>query len=346
MVGLKRIMVLVLTALMVILASGCPVEADPAQDPVPPVPAEPQPVEGTFRVALLVPSTVTDRGWSQIAYEALLQIEEELGAEISYTETGNFRNKADVAARYAEEGYHLILGHGFQYSEPFLQVSPLYPETVFVTAGGEHVTANQLVLENQLEQVTYVAGAITARLTQTRKVACVGGVEIPSVVKTFEAFRRGIHSVDPGVRVTITYLGSWDNLALGYEESLRLIDEGNDVLYPNANALGLGVIKAADERGVYVFGQSVDQSDLSPDYMVASMTEDHVTSYLKIARQVQEGTYEPGRRVQHGLAEGASVLVWNPRVLEKMPPEIPEMQRDLEARIKAGGIYIPSETEV
>ncbi len=342
-------MLIVMLAVAVLLAAvGCTDAAAPVPDPDPGLleSLEPAPVEGPFKVALLVPSTVTDKGWSQSAYEALLLIERYLGAEISYVEAGPRQAKIDAATRFAEEGYHLIFGHGFQYSEPFLQVSPLYPKTVFVTAGGEHVTGNQLVLENMLEQVTYVAGAIAANMTETRKIACIGGVNIPSVAKTFEGFRRGIHSVDPSIEVHISYVGSWDNITGGYEEALRLIDEGYDILYPNANAVGLGVIKAADENGVWVFGQSIDQSDLSPEYMIASMTENHRNSYMEIATRVQEGTWEPGQRVQFGLSQGVIDLTWNDQVRRELPPEILVIQHNLEGRIKAGEIYIPSETEM
>lgn len=342
---MKR-MVAVLLAVVLLVVAGCTEAVAPVPDPDQMDPVVPVAVEGPFKVALLVPSTVTDKGWSQSAYEALLLIERHLGAEISYVEAGPRQAKIEEAIRFAEEGYHLIFGHGFQYSEPFLQLSPLYPQTVFVTAGGEYVTDNQLVLENMLEQVTYVAGAIAANMTQTRKIACIGGVNIPSVAKTFEGFRRGIHSVDPGIDVHIAYVGSWDNINGGYEEALRLIDDGYDVLYPNANAVGLGVIKAADEQGVWVFGQSIDQSDLSPEHMIASMVENHRVSYMEIATRVLEGTWEPGQRVQFGLSQGVIDLVWNEQVRQELPPEILVIQQNLEARIKAGEIDIPSETEM
>jgi len=45
------------------------------------------PAPHTFKVGLLTPGSVNDNGWNAIAYEGLLRIKKELGAQISKQET-------------------------------------------------------------------------------------------------------------------------------------------------------------------------------------------------------------------------------------------------------------------
>ena len=42
-----------------------------------------------FKVAMLLPGSISDAGWNALAYEGLKAIEKELGAEISHAETRN-----------------------------------------------------------------------------------------------------------------------------------------------------------------------------------------------------------------------------------------------------------------
>ena len=74
--------------LIVGLTLGCaPAEvaptAAPATSPPPaePVATEPPAPEESLRVALVLPGSISDKGFNQSAYEGLLMIESELGAE-------------------------------------------------------------------------------------------------------------------------------------------------------------------------------------------------------------------------------------------------------------------------
>jgi len=300
--------------------------------------------DDVFRVGLLVPSTITDEGWSQMAYEALQMMESELGAEISYVQAGDPASMIEAAEAYAEEGYTLIIGHGFQYSDPFMEVSPSYPDTIFLTTGGTHVTENQTVIEIRKEQTTYIAGAIAAKLTKTNKIGLIGGQEIPAVSKTFIGFEMGAKSVNPDIDIALTWVGSLDDVNAGYEAALSMIQNGRDVLYMNANVIAKGVIQAADEQGVWVFGDNADQSGLAPDHIVASVINDTKTALLKAAEQIQAGTFVRGNRTQVGMADGVTYLLWNDNLT--FDQELYDMAEDLKEQIVNGDIYIPSETEI
>ena len=134
------LLVLVLTIALVLTACG----GAPAE-PAPEAPAEEMPAEEAaaeempaeaFKVAVIMPSSITDLAFSQSMYDALISIQEEMGGEeameIAYSE-GMFKvDDAAAAIRdYAAEGYDLVVAHGSQYGSSLQEIATDFPETAF-----------------------------------------------------------------------------------------------------------------------------------------------------------------------------------------------------------------------
>ena len=86
-----------------------------------------------FKMGLLVPGSVAEEGWNRIAYNALKQVEKQLGAKVSYVELQQNPASFEKAFRdYAAQGYNVILGHGFEFQDSALTVAEDYPNTWFL----------------------------------------------------------------------------------------------------------------------------------------------------------------------------------------------------------------------
>src|SRR5690349_17249434 len=101
-------------ALLVILAAGCTGGSERQADQASPGPKTDKP----FKVALLTPGPVSDAGWSAMAYEGLTAIKTELGAEVNNQVASNVGEIKDAMRQYAQDGYSLVIGHGYEYNEP------------------------------------------------------------------------------------------------------------------------------------------------------------------------------------------------------------------------------------
>ena len=92
--------------------------------------------DGPVRVAIVMPSSITDLSWSQAIYSALVEVQTEMGGEsameIAYTE-GMFDVTAAAQALrdYAEDGYDIVIAHGTQYGTSLFELAPDYPDTSF-----------------------------------------------------------------------------------------------------------------------------------------------------------------------------------------------------------------------
>src|SRR5262245_38799565 len=73
--------------------------------------------KAAFKVALLTPGPISDAGWNALAYEGLVAIRDQLGAEITQTETKTPAEFEEGFRDFARRGYRLIFGHGFEFQD-------------------------------------------------------------------------------------------------------------------------------------------------------------------------------------------------------------------------------------
>ena len=294
-----------------------------------------------FKVALLSPGPVSDAGWNALAYEGLLAIRDQLGAEIAQVQT---KTPAEFEAGFRDfgrRGFNLVFGHGFEFQDAAAAVAPDFPKTVFITTSGNTVRANVAPLRFMLEEATYLEGMLTASMSKTGKAGAVGGMAIPSVKSTILAYEAGAKSVNPKFEVVSSYVGNWDDVGAAKEASLALIGQGADVLFHNADAAGLGVLQAAAERSVWAFGANKDQNAIAPDVVLASAVIDIPRAFLTVARQVQDGSFV-ARVEKLGMKDGVVSLVYNPALVQRIPADAKARVDAAQQQILSGQLAVPS----
>jgi basic membrane lipoprotein Med (substrate-binding protein (PBP1-ABC) superfamily) len=115
-----------------------------------------------FKVALLTPGPVSDAGWNALAYEGLLTIRDQLGAETAQIETKTPAEFEEGFRDFARRGYQLVFGHGFEFQDAAAAVSADFPNTVFITSSGNTVRKNVAPLRFMIEEATYLQGILAA----------------------------------------------------------------------------------------------------------------------------------------------------------------------------------------
>lgn len=294
-----------------------------------------------FKVALLSPGPVSDAGWNALAYEGLLLIRDRLGAEISQTQTKTPAEFEEGFRSYARRGFNLVIGHGFEFQEAAAAVSPDFPETVFITTSGNTVRKNVAPLRFMLEEATYLQGMLAGLLSQSGKAGAVGGIELPSVKSTILAFEAGAKSVQPDFVVLTSYIGNWEDVGAAKEAALALIQQGADFIFHNADAAGLGVFQAAQERKVYAFGSNKNQNEVAPDVVIASAVADIPRGFLQVATQVKSKTFV-GQIEKLGMKDGVVSFIVNPKLADRIPAAAQARLEQARAAIVAGTLHVPT----
>ncbi len=325
---------MLLGAMLLATLFGCERDAAPTA-------AATAPAAQPFKVALLSPGPVSDAGWNALAYEGLLAIRDQLGAEVAQIQTKTPAEFEEGFRDFARRGFQLVFGHGFEFQDAAAAVAPDFPHTVFITTSGNTVRANVAPLRFMLEEATYLEGMLTASMSRSGKAGVVGGMEIPSVKSTIVAFEAGAKAVRPDFNVVTSYVGNWEDVGAAKEAALALVQQGCDFLFHNADAAGLGVLQAAQEKHVYAFGSNKNQNDVAPDAVIASAVIDIPRGFLEIARAVKEGRFE-AKIERMGMKDGIVSLILNPRLESRIPPEVKARLDQARAAIIGGTLKVPT----
>jgi len=292
-----------------------------------------------FKVGLLTPGPISDGGWNAGAYEALQEIAKDLGAQISTQQVATPADFEQGFRGYAQQGFSLVFGHGFEFQDPALRVAKDYPNTDFVVSSGSVSATNVASLQFDLDQATYLAGMLAASMSKTGRAGCIGGMELPVIKKTFDGFIAGAKSVDPDFVVATAYTGNFEDVAAARAAANAMISRGADFLLQNADAAGLGVFQAAKDHGILAFGSNGDQSSTAPQTVLASAVISIPAAFLQMARESKENRFE-GRVVKEGLGGGAIGLIYNPRLEARIPPEVKARVSETEDKIRTGRLEV------
>ena len=330
---------LVLTALAAIAAIGC--NSSSTQTSGTTATGASASNASNFKVALLTPGPVSDAGWCAMAYDGLQQIKTQMGATVNNQEAKDTQIE-DAMRTYAQQGYNLVIGHGFEYNDPEIKVAKDFPKTVFVSSSGGKTAPNAGAFRFYLEQGFYLAGEMAGKMTKTNKVAMIGGDNVPSIESTFKAFEAGAKAANPKVQFVKDYTGDGQDIAKAKQATLAAINEGADFVIHQANAAAPGVFDACKEKGVYAFGANLNQNDNPSGVVIGSAVIIAGPAFLDLAKQVKDGTYK-GSILLMGMDKGAIDFVLNPKLKDKVPADVQKMLADDAAKIKSGTITVPKD---
>jgi basic membrane lipoprotein Med (substrate-binding protein (PBP1-ABC) superfamily) len=271
-----------------------------------------------FRIAVVMPSAITDMAFSQSMWNALVAVQKQMGGEsalvLKYSE--NMYKVPDAAAAvrdYASQGFDIVIAHGSQYGSSVQEIAPDFPDVTF--AWGTDVNTfglpNVYAYTAAAEQGGYINGVMAARLTRSRTVGVTGPVEVGDAKTYIDGFLQGVQSVDASITVSKTWTGSFSDVALMAAAAKTHIANGADILTGSSQSV-VGSIGAAKDNGrVLWFGTQSDQASLAPKLVVASQVYDWTGMLKDIIARHKAGTLG-GVTYTLTLANGGLKIAFNP----------------------------------
>ena len=297
----------------------------------------------TLKVALCVTGAVNDMGWCQSAYDGLKLLEEKYGAEIAYTENIQAADMVAAFTDYAANGYDIVIGHGFQFGDPALEVGAQYPDTKFICVEADASADNVASYVMKCEEGGYIEGILAAHMTESNKIGFIGPIEGASLIKIMNGFEDGAKSVNPDIEVQTAWTGSFTDTALAKEAAQAMIDGGVDFIAHDANECGNGAIAAAQEAGIYATGDSYDQHELAPETVLTSSMY-HVPVLIEAAyNDIVNGDFK-GEVKYLGMAEGVVEMAPYYDMESVIPEDVRKEIAELIEQIKSGEFVVPCDT--
>ena len=297
----------------------------------------------TLKVALCVTGAVNDMGWCQSAYDGLKLLEEKYGAEIAYTENIQAADMVAAFTDYAANGYDIVIGHGFQFGDPALEVGAQYPDTKFICVEADASADNVASYVMKCEEGGYIEGILAAHMTESNKIGFIGPIEGASLIKIMNGFEDGAKSVNPDIEVQTAWTGSFTDTALAKEAAQAMIDGGVDFIAHDANECGNGAIAAAQEAGIYATGDSYDQHELAPETVLTSSMYNVPVLIEAAYNDIANGEFK-GEVKYLGMAEGVVEMAPYYDMESVIPEDVRKEIAELIEQIKSGEFVVPCDT--
>lgn len=307
--------IVVLIVLVAMLVAGCAPKATEVPSTV-------------FKVAIVMPSSITDMAFSQSMFEGLKKVQAEMGGEsameIAYSENMFKVPDASAAIRdYASKGYNLVIAHGSQYGTSLQQIAPDFPKTAFAwgtsldTFQAEGIT-NVFAYQAEAQEGGYVLGTIAALMSKSGVIGETGPVDAGDAKLYIEGFQKGVLAAKPDAQVSVTYTGSFSDVSLMATAAETHIAAGADMLTGSSQSV-VGAIGVAKDKGAFWFGTQWDQTSLAPTAVIASQVYDWTGIIKDMIASVKAGVMG-GKGYTLTFKNGGLVIAYNPAIT--IPAEV------------------------
>ncbi|MCT8974419.1 BMP family protein [Microbaculum marinisediminis] len=258
----------------------------------------------TKRVALVLPGPITDGTFNSAANKGIEAAKAKYDIEVAVRENTDFAQIQDVLRSYAEEGYDMVIGHGFQFAEPVMEIHADYPDTWFVVNTAQVAAEpNVASFDNRWGDAGYMAGAVAALFSKSGKIGHIGAIPVPVIEDYNLGFERGAKAMRPDTEVLSAYVGSFSDIARGAEITTSLIEQGADVVTSTGNENVVGTIQSAQKAEVLAIGTAFDSHAMAPETIITTALINMDVNIDLAVSKLMDGTLKPETYVL-GLEEG------------------------------------------
>lgn len=295
-----------------------------------------------IKVALIIESTINDKGWGQAMHDAIVKVQQKYGSAnfvYSYSEKMKPVDAGSAARQYASQGYDMIIAHGAQFKNLILELAPEFPKVSFAFGTSSEIgPKNVFTYMPQSEQTGYINGVMAGLVTKTNIVGIVGPVDGGDSASYDRGFYLGVKASNPKADVKIAYTGSFGDYVKAGELAKTHIAAGADVLTgPSQQAVGaLKVVAETKNKAVWWFGQDTAQLELPESSKLISASAYEYGAVVETILAKRKAGILGGESIALNFANGGFSFVFNDKVGAVLTPAVKAAgQKALDA-LKAG----------
>ncbi|MDI9371333.1 MAG: BMP family ABC transporter substrate-binding protein [Synergistaceae bacterium] len=231
-----------------------------------------------IKLAMIVESTVDDKGWCQSMHDGITEAQKRLPGRIDYSYSEKMKpvDAGSAVLQYVSQGYGVIIGHGAQYKNLMLEMAEEYPDVTFVFGTSAEIgPANVYTYMPESEETGYLSGVIAGMTTKNNIVGVVGPVDGGDAARYNRGYVLGVQAINPEAKVIVAHSGSFGDFVKAGEVAETQIKAGADVL-TGSSQQALGALRAvADHRDepIWWVGQETAQLGIPEGYKCIGASE-------------------------------------------------------------------------
>jgi basic membrane protein A len=299
-----------------------------------------------IKIAMIVESTVDDKGWCQSMHDAIVAVQKKYGTslvEYSYSEKMKPVDAGSAARQYVAKGYDIVIGHGAQYKNLMLEMAEEFPKTTFAFGtSGEIGPKNVFTYMPESEQTGYINGVIAGLVTKTNIIGLVGPVDGGDAARYNRGFVLGVRSVNPKAQVQVAYTGSFGDYVKAAELAHTQIKAGADVLTGSAQQ-ALGALRAVAEykdKAIWWVGQDTAQLSIPESYKVIAAASYAYEAVVENLIDKRQAGVLGGECIPLNFANKGFIYQFNDKVGPVLTAEVRKAAEKAKADISSGKLSI------
>jgi basic membrane protein A len=297
-----------------------------------------------------------DRSFNAAANAGVLRAKKDFPIVLRDVEPGDSISVEPAMRAFAEQGYDLIIGVGFEQVPVVERVAKDYPKQNFVIIDGVSELPNVASLVFKEHQGAYLVGMIAAKESRSGTVGFIGGMDIPLIHRFATGYEEGVKAINPNARVLVNYVGitadAWNNPGKGKELASSQIDKGADVLFTAAGNSGLGAFDAVEQAGKdasgrathFVIGVDSNQNWVKPGFVLTSMVKRVDNAVYSIIQDKVAGKFQGGVHV-YGLENEGVGYAMDQYNQALIPADVIKAAEEAKGKIIKGQIKVTDAME-
>jgi basic membrane protein A len=286
------------------------------------------------KIALIVESTVDDKGWCQAMHDAIGAVQKKYGpalVEYSYSEKMKPVDAGSAARQYATAGYDIVIAHGAQYKNLVLEMAEEFPKTTFAFGTSAEIgPKNVFTYMPQSEETGYLNGLIAGLTTRSNVIGLVGPVDGGDAARYDRGFVLGVKAVNPKADVKVAHTGSFGDFVKAGELAQTHMKAGADVLTGSSQqALGaLRAVASYKDQRIWWVGQDVAQLAMPEASKVIAAASYNYGAVVEALIAKRQAGVLGGENLPLSFANGGFVYRYNDGVG-------PVLTKDVRAKVDA-----------
>ncbi len=293
---------------------------------------------------------IGDQSFNDMQYNGLIEASRLFKIDIAYRvpEKDDEASMINILRELADkEKCQVIITSGYLMVTPVNVVSKEFPSIHFVLLDDKaEMLPNVTSVLYAQNEGSFVVGALAAKMSKTKKIGFIGGVDIPVIQSFLTGFKAGVKYADPTVKISVEFcsvlpdFSGFSDPDKGYGIAKKMYIQEADIIYSVAGGTGNGIIQCAKDHGEFVIGVDSDQDHLAKGYVLTSMMKRLDKTVIDIC----------SRFISNKLP-GAEVLIYNYKnggisisemkyTKDKIPSDTLKYIEDIQKKITSGDIKV------
>ena len=316
------------------------------------------------KILLLINGSLGDKSFFDSANRGIETIKATYGDEVQtrVLEVGDDPTDWEPALlEVSEQDWDLIIGGTYSLSETLGYVAEQYPDNRYILFDASlpyenGSFPNVYSVQYKQNEGSYLGGILSASLVDGalpegtgKNLGFLGGMDIPVINDFLVGYVAGAQSVNPDIKISVSYVGSFTDAAKGKELGLAQYRAGVGIGFIAASQAGLGQVSAAAETNQYVLGVDSDQEAIFAESdpalasrVISSVLKNVDVSLVRAYELFREGKLPFGSAETIGLTEGAVGIVETGNFEKLASPETIAAIDAAKAAIAKGEIEVPT----